>query len=396
MRQPPARLRIRWLILAGTIVVLGGSDALACSGPGAARTIRESELIGSSFAILSIAIVAVGCIFLRRRSPGGRIRWIVAALVLHPRIWMDAVHGDCGFGLRFSSLVATLWIADAVALALCWPQPAEAGSKEGRWLLSGALVGVLIGLPIVALMLGSPGSMSAMDLTLVASVPCSTVIAGALVGGGLFRRRTRAGGRFRFSLRTLLLLPFVLAPLFVVLLPVLPYEASVSTTSPFRWVVVDEATGRPIPGATVRVIDPRFALNDLENQRQSVVTGADGSAEDFLYANVHGRKGLLGETETITYDPFLIRVVAPGYQIFYTALAEDPPVSLDRLTQRLRVDGLYPDWHLAEDPPISFDRLTARPLGLTFPPPPSVTIRLSRAAGADGADDPSGRHPPAP
>jgi hypothetical protein len=396
MRQPPVRFTIGRMMLAGAIVVLGGSDALACSGPGAARTIRESELIGSAFAGLSIAIVAVGCIFLRRRSPGRRIRWIVAPLVLHPRIWMDAVHGDCGFGLRYWSLVATLWIAGAVALALCWPHPAEAGSKKGRWLLSGALAGVLIGLPIVALMFGNPGGMAAITLPLAASVLFSTVIAGALVGGGLFRRRTRAGGRFRFSLRTLLLLPIVLAPLFVVLLPVLPYEASVLTTSPFRWVVVDEATGRPIPGATVWVIDPRFALNDAENQRQSVVTGADGSAEDFLFANVHGRQGLLGQTETITYNPFLIRVVAPGYQVFYTSLAEDPPIALDRLTQPPRVDGRYPDWHLAADPPIPLDRLTARPLGLTFPPPPSVTIRLSRATGGAGADRQSGRHSPAP
>ena len=58
-------------------------------------------------------------------------------------------------------------------------------------------------------------------------------------------------------------------------------------------MVVDDATGRPIPNAAVRLIDPRFALDDTENQGERVVTKADGSAEYFLSANVRGREGLL-------------------------------------------------------------------------------------------------------
>jgi hypothetical protein len=358
------------LMLVGAIVALGGSDLLACSGPGAARTIRESELIGSSFAVISIALVAGGYRLLRRRSLGHRIRWMVVPLALHPRLWMDAAHGDCGSRLRFWSLVATLWIAVAVVLAICWPRPAEVEPKKWRWVLSGALAGALAGLPIAALMLVGPGPTFAMDLLLTGSVLCSTVIGGTLVGGGLFRRRTRAGNRFSFSLRTLLLLPFVLAPLFVALLPVLPYQASVSTTAPFSFVVVDEATGRPISNAAVRLIDPRFALDDTENQGARVVTRADGSVEYFLSANIQGREGLLGRTETISYNPWMIRVEALGYRPFFTSLASDPPIPADRLT--------------------------APPLGLTFPPPPSVTIRLSPSTSAAGAEGKSDHHPLAP
>jgi hypothetical protein len=276
MRLPHVRLKIQLLMLVGAIVVLGGPDLLACSGPGAAKIIRESELIGWSLAGLSIAIVAGGCSLLRRRSLGHRIPWIVAPLVLHPRWWMDAVHGDCGYGLRFWSFVATLGIAVAVALAICWPRRAETESKKWRWTLGGALAGALAGLLIAALILERPGSMSEMTLPLVGATLC--------------------------SLR--------------------------------------------------------------------VVTGAAGSVEYFLYASVRGREGLLGRTETVSYNPWLIRVEAAGYRPFFTSLASDPPI-----------------------PP---DRLTARPLGLAFPPPPSVTIRLTPSASADGAESQSGRHPLAP
>jgi hypothetical protein len=258
------------------------------------------------------------------------------------------------------SFVATLGIAVAVALATCWPRPTEAGTKKWRWALSGALAGILAGLLIAALILEGPGSMSAMNVPLAVSAICSTVAAGALVGGGLFRLRARDGRWFRFSLRTLLLLPIVLAPLLVALLPVLPYQASVSTTSPFSFMVMDEATSRPIQNAVVRLIDPRFAPDDTENQGERVVTGADGSVGYFLFANVQGREGLLGRTETISYNPWMIRVEALGYRPFFTSLANEPPIPADRLT--------------------------APPLGLTFPPPSSVTIRLSPSTGAAGRE----------
>lgn len=353
-------------MLAGAIVALGGPTLRACSGPGAARTIRESELIGWLLAGVSIAIVAGGCSLVRRRFLGQRSRWMVASLLLHPRLWMDATRGDCGSGLRWWSVVATLGIAIMVALAIYWPRPAESGSKQWSWGLSGALAGALAGLLIATLIQEGPGLMS---VPLAVSVLCSMVLAGALVGEGLFQLRTRAGRWFRFRLRTLLLLPLVLAPLIVALLPILPYQASISMTAPFRFVVVDEATGRPIPNAAVRLIDPRFALGDTANQGERVVTRADGSVDYFLFANVQGRQGLLGRTETISYNPWLIRVEARGYRPFFTSLASIPP--------------------------IRDDRLTAPPIGLTFPPPPALTIRLSPSTGAAGGEGKSGNHGPA-
>jgi hypothetical protein len=369
-RPPLARDAIPRLILVGAIVILGGPELFACSGPGAARIIQRSEQIGWSYAGISIVIVAIGCVLVRRRFPGRRIRWIVAPLAFHPRLWMDAVSGDCGYGLRWWSFVATLWFAVAVALALCWPRPAEAEPKKWRWVLSGALAGTLSGLLIAALLAEGPGPVaSTVNLTLAGSVLCSTTIGGALVGGGLFRRRIRGERRFRFSLRTLLLLPVVLAPLFVALLPVLPYQAERSSP-PFRFVVVDDATGRPIPNAAVRVLDPRFRFDDAKNQGERIVTGADGNAEYSLYANVQGREGLLGHIETTSYHPLLIRIEAPGYRSFFTSLASEPSALANQFT--------------------------ATPLGLTFPPPYSATIRLTPSDRSESTEGKGDRRQPGP
>jgi hypothetical protein len=248
-------------------------------------------------------------------------------------------------------MAMTLVIAIVVMLAICWPRRAATGPKKSRWTVAGALAGVLPGLAIAALMLANPGQTSNTGLVLTASVVCSTTIAGILLSRWLFRLRTGVGSRFRISLRTFLLLPVVLVPLFVALLPVLPYQGSCSTTSPFSFVVVDEMTGQPIANASVRLIDPRFSQDDLENQGPRVVTGADGSVEYFLFANIQGRQGLLWKTETISYNPWTIRVEALGYRPFVTSLAGNPTMSTDQFT--------------------------AVPLGMIFPPPPSVTIRLS-------------------
>ena len=130
MRPSLMRRSIPRLMLVGALVALGAPESLACSGPEAARTIQRSELIGWSFAGISIAIVAGGCSLVRRRSPGRRIRWIVAPLALHPRLWMDAVHGDCGYGLRWWSFVATLGIAAGPAHTLLLMEKALRNQAE--------------------------------------------------------------------------------------------------------------------------------------------------------------------------------------------------------------------------------------------------------------------------
>ncbi len=159
----------------------------------------------------------------------------------------------------------------------------------------------------------------------------------------------------------------MLTPPIIALFPILPYQYSVSTSRPCNFLVVDIETGRPIPNAMIQIIDPTFAPYDTENQGERVLTDAAGSVPYPLFANDYGREGLLGRVEAITYNPWLIRVDAAGYQPFLTSLAADPQIPVDRLT--------------------------ARPLALPFPPPPSVTIRLSpikadRAAGSEPHSQP--------
>ncbi len=102
--------------------------------------------------------------------------------------------------------------------------------------------------------------------------------------------------------------------------------------SPFRFIVMDESAGRPVPNAAVQLIDPRF----------------------FLCANVDGRRGLLGQTETISYKPWLIRVEAGGYRPFFTLLVGDPPMA----------DGFptgpdVPPTAVGEDPPQLYQAVRA-------------------------------------
>ena len=149
-----------------------------------------------------------------------------------------------------------------------------------------------------------------------------------------------------------LLIPVVLAPVFIATTPVLPYHASTSLTVPFHFLVLDAVNGHPIAGAHVRRIDVRYPLDDHENQSAEGVTEADGKVEEFLYADVTGRVGLLGRTDNTSYRPWLVEVRAPGYRSFLAPLADEV----------LPVSGLLP---------------TDPPLGLTFPPPASATIRLA-------------------
>lgn len=150
----------RPLMLALAVAALGGPEASACSGPRALETIRKSALIGLSLAGISIAIVVAGCIVVRRRSPDRRARWIAAPLVFHPVLWMDPTRDDCGYGLRWWSLITTLGIAIYVALMVSRSRPAGPGSKRSRRTLVGALTGTLVGLPLAALILSELDGMS--------------------------------------------------------------------------------------------------------------------------------------------------------------------------------------------------------------------------------------------
>lgn len=336
-------------MLAAGFVAVGAGEVAACSGPGAARAMRVSGQIGLAFAGGSLALVLAGRWWLARRGQPGRARAILLALGLQLVLGMGTTHGDCGYALRVWSGVAFLLTALVVALALAWPGRGPAG--PWRWRLGGGLAGLLLGLPVVAVDLGSSLAPSPV---LAGLALASLVAAGGLVGE--WRRRGREAGRpaRSFGLRTLLLGPVLLAPILALLLPARPYEMSVSVSRPFHFVAVDAATGRPVPGATVRMVDPAFAELDPHEQYPPVITGPDGRAESFFTAREYGRAGLLGRTETTTYHPLFVRAEAPSYRPFAAALAGDPPAN-------------RPD-------------LTDAPLGLTFPPPPSATLRLRPVA----------------
>ena len=333
-----------WTLVVGILAAVA-TEATACSGPGAGRAMRVSGQIGLGFAGGSVALVLAGGSVLFRRGQPWRVPLITVMIVLQPVLWIATNRGDCGYALVFWSSVMFLLTAVVVVVAIVWPGRDPAG--RGQWRVAGGLAGLLVGLPIVAVDLGSAFTPS---VALVGLVVASAVVAGGLGGDWFWQSRTEGRRSWRLDLRTLLLLPVLLAPVLALLLPARPYEAAVSVSQSFRFLAVDAATGQPIPRATVRVVDPRFPEDDRDQQYPAAVTSADGAVESFFTAQIHGRAGLLGRTEVTTYHPLFVRAEAPGYRPFAAALASDPPTARTDLT----------------DPP----------LGLTFPPPPSATIRL--------------------
>lgn len=187
MRPSHARRAIFLLMLAGGIGILGLPEASACSGPRASQTIRESTLIGLSLGAISLIIVVAGCIAARRR-------WIIVPLVLHPALWMDPYRGDCGYGLRLWSLIATIGIAIFVALVVCLSRPGMLGSQRSRWTLAGAFAGSVVSLPLAALTMGELGSMPLAGMVLLWGP-----IAGALIGRSFTSPSAGNGNRFGFS-----------------------------------------------------------------------------------------------------------------------------------------------------------------------------------------------------
>jgi len=351
---------------AALIAIPCSTQVFACSGPGAARAMFKAQLFGGCSWIASIGMIAGATLLRRRRDGGRRVPWLAGLVAIHPGWWMSAYGGDCGAALVSWSLVATTLIGLAAGLALCRSR-AGGGASGGMRSLGDALIGTMAGVAVSALILSGPVAGGPAEFLLDGWALGSSIIASVLLGGDLRRARPRPWYRARFRLLTLLMLPAVLAAPIICLFPVRPYTAYVSLSRPFWFLVIDAQTGRPVADAAVRLIDPRFDPGNVEVQMERVVTGPDGRAEFFLVANASGRQGLLGRTETITYHPWLIRVDAPGYRAFVTSLSGDPPV-----------------------PRAGF---TAPPLGMTFPPPTSVTIGLRRALKPGGPADKPDRLP---
>jgi hypothetical protein len=357
MRRRGARSSLWLTVVATTLAVLWSTVVIACSGPGAAATIRQSQHIAWSLAGLSIVIIVASTSPLVFQGKVGAIivLWCLAAI--HPGIWMSVNHGDCGYTARACSLFMTVVNALAVTLALKWPRSVNGEVNKRRGAIRGGLAGAIASIVLVFLQLSaSRPSAGETDTLLVAGWSfMSSIIAGAVVGALLCSPRERPWFRPRFRLRTVMLLLAVMAPFLIIVLPVRRYDESVSATGSFYFLVVDQETRRPIANATVRLIDPRYKP---EEQQKVLVTQTDGHAEVYLFANVTGREGLLFRTETFTYDPVVLEIEAPNYEPFRAPLSDDTPAR----------SGAY----------------THRPLDLAFPPPPWAVVGFWKSASSDG------------
>jgi hypothetical protein len=357
-----------WLTVVLTMpMVFWDTGVIACSGPGALETIRQSQHIAWSLAGFSFVMIAIATIPLVYRGRVGRLFTLWFLAVIHPGLWMSVNRGDCGFEARSSSLLMTIVDALAVAVMITWPRSGDRKMKKRQGAICGGLVGAIAGIVLVYLELTAGGPFGGdADPVLVAGWSfCSTVIAGAMVGARLCSTHDRPWYRPRFRLGTMMLLLVILAPFLIIVLPVRRYESSVSTLSGFYFLIVDKETCQPIANATVRLIDPRYKADEQQN---AVITQADGHAELYLFANVSGRVGLLYQTETFSYDPMVLQVEAPNYEPFRAPLSDDTsPRSV---------------------------AFWDRSLGLAFPPPPWAVVGLRRKAASQGqGSDPYVQNP---
>jgi len=85
---------------------------MACSGPGAMQAIAESELYATILVMVSAALAALAVLVSWMRPPSlwGTLT-IAGMTVVHPGLWVSAIHGDCGDALRLYSTVWTAVIA---------------------------------------------------------------------------------------------------------------------------------------------------------------------------------------------------------------------------------------------------------------------------------------------
>ena len=93
--------------------VVALSEMLACSGPGAGRSIARGIFIGYGCAALATAVTVAICIMYRRRGGKAGLAWAgLALLLLHPAWTVSATHGDCGMMKRGASyLVSCAFVA---------------------------------------------------------------------------------------------------------------------------------------------------------------------------------------------------------------------------------------------------------------------------------------------
>lgn len=148
-------------------------------------------------------------------------------------------------------------------------------------------------------------------------------------------------------MRTLLLLPGICAVVLAVC-----NRLQISQFSTVKWVsltvlVVDGSSGRPIPGAEVQII------HEFDYERPPVKGRTDANGRVVLRNQFHGwvNHYILGRTEHVTFDPFVMRVTSAGFSEIRAPL-----------TQPIAVPSRM---------------ATVPPLNLTYPVSEAVEIRLT-------------------
>jgi hypothetical protein len=327
-----------WPILVLTVVViLWDSDAMASSKTEAAEGVRRSHRIALTLVGFSALVIAAGSVPLALQGKFATLLSFWVSSPLHPGLWVILTNADYVDVLRSRSLLMMVLYALAMVLAITWPGSQYSKAKKWRGTTGGGLAGAIAGTLLIYFQL-TTGGRPPVDTMLVACWAfASIVVVGAMCGTRLCDVQGRPWHRLRSRARTLVILPAIIAPVLVVLLPV-RHHHSLAITSPVRFVVIDAETGEPISNATVSLVDPldpsppqiphgrqtfgyRFTCG-LERQ-MFVGTGPDGRGDLYLRASVTVRKGLLGRTEAVAFDPCTIRVEAAGYELVLEPLRSD-------------------------------------------------------------------------
>ncbi len=94
-----------WLVSA--VVLLQPLTARACSGPGAQEAITDSFRIALISLGLTVGWFLAALIVspLRRRVGKKGLLLLAGTCVVHPAIWLSTLSGDCGYMLRWASLL---------------------------------------------------------------------------------------------------------------------------------------------------------------------------------------------------------------------------------------------------------------------------------------------------
>ncbi len=121
--------------------------------------------------------------------------------------------------------------------------------------------------------------------------------------------------RIQFVLGRIMVGVAVIAVLALVL-PTLLTEAiwSGHSSIPLEFLILDSATGQPIDGASIRLVEG--------HPEYQATTGPDGRAKVILHAAVGGRSSLLRHTRAVNYGWWALLVDCKGYREVTESLRE--------------------------------------------------------------------------